>query len=223
MTATSLRKHIVETISRSGYALKRFKDMEAVAREIGVLPEVLEEAYRKRVRRERKHRMDATARFKEGTYTSYSLTLHTHEYVKALVKDESNRRKMNHSTFLRSLVHFYLKGSTEPEMHVNRGWYFDGHTYYNSDKGNLKVNITYGAHVALRARAIWRKVPVHTLYKSIVRATLVGDFAPPGSLQAVRKSQMFSEPFDYWIPSPEAVHESMDYVDQIHAKNCDSS
>ncbi len=175
------RDRIVELVIASKYVRDLIPDdkIDAVAKKIGVDPEVLVEArMRFRVQKKLDGYQVPLGRKRRGT-RHYQFKLAMPAPLYRIWRDEADFRGIEPSALLRSLIHAYLLGSYEPKQ-VLRYWVYEGKTWITSERAWEKKNkkgfasreralITLGAMRALRVRA-HRRGHVPT---AVVRALVI--------------------------------------------------
>lgn len=182
----AFRERLIEFVIASNYVREVIADdkIDAVAKKIGLHPDVLVEA---RLRFRLQRRLDGfqgpLGRKKRGT-RHYQLKLAMPREIFTLWKDEAERRGLESSALLRSVVHSYLLGSYEP-IQVTTAWYWRGKTYKVSERSwekqkggrypfSERALITQGAARALRVRAARRGHVATALTRALVLEVLEG-------------------------------------------------
>lgn len=214
MTEVSLREHIIELISHSGYGVKTFGDRTAeVAHEIGVLPETLLEAQARRKERIVDAGVERKIGRRNSSYHYYCITTTFSAQAKEDFLAFCTRRSITPANMIRSVIHAYLQGSYEPEI---AGKHFSNYAGNVGGKpgGTLKSNITHGAKIALRSRATMHKVSNNNLVRALLQETMDGKICTPGALRVVGRSQMFSDASMYYVPSALGVTKSIRFAGQ---------
>jgi hypothetical protein len=124
-------------------------------------------------------------------------------------KDEAERRGVDSSTLLRSMLHTYLLGSWEPSEEPLTKWYWRGRLYsvtlknYRREKRQMypyreRVHMTQGARRALIRRANRRGCTMTALARSLILRCMEGTWAPPGSLRIIEARGMFDDEERYY-------------------------
>lgn len=114
-------------------------------------------------------------------------------------KEECERRGVEGAALLRSLIHWYLLGSHEPEP-VTIGWIWNGKKHPRSDEDEKKraerAVIPRGARRALRRRAVARRTTEQALARALVLEVVDGKRA---AVKLVSPKQMYDDETRYAV------------------------
>jgi len=207
------RKWLVERVaaSRWGVVSASDDDVEVMAREIGVQPDVLLEArvqaLRERVRAGRVQPMGD----KKAHSQHYQFELLMPEEVFRAWKHEAQRRGVDGSALLRSLIHSYLLGTWQP-TEVPKRWVWCGRGYtvvpreWKAAHGSRypfreRCLIPPGAQRALVRRGRELGTTPSAIVRALVLNAIDGLWAGPGTITIVDCTGMYDDEDRYFHPN----------------------
>ena len=184
-------------------------EVEELAVELGVTPDVLVEA-RLNVLEERiKGGRPPPLGPKRAGSGHYQVELWMPETIFHVWKHEAERRGLDGSALLRSMIHAYLRGSWEPES-TPKHWVWRGQGYDVNFHGWRQAHgtrypyreralITSGAKRALGRRASRLAVRPASVLRALVLDVIEGNWASPGAIAIVDASGMFDDEEKYFL------------------------
>jgi hypothetical protein len=197
MTEPTLREHLAEIISYTGYATRNL-DSVISAKTLGVLPELVDEAKAMAAKRREVAKFNHESfklKKKSAAYKSKTWLIDFPGGSWDAWLACCEQRKLKPTTFVLSVLHAYLMGSYEPVIETKH-WIIKGEVYPRSRKyfHQLKVNITKSMHEALVER-----VKAHGDFGAtgVTRALLCdvmnGKFCRPGTFEVVKRARVFTD------------------------------
>jgi hypothetical protein len=214
MTEVSLREHIIELISHSGYGVKTSDNVVEIAHSIGVLPETLIEAQARRKERVVDAGVERKIGKRNASYQYYCIAVTFSAQAKEDFVSYCEKRRITPPNMIRSVIHAYLQGSYEPEISGKHFSSYTGRKNNSKPGGTLKTNLTHGAKIALRSRATMHRVSNNNLVRALLQEVMDGKIFRPGNLRVVGRSQMFADASMYYVPRAPGVTKSIRFAGQ---------
>lgn len=197
---SEFRRWIVDRVKESHFMVLREDTLEAVARRIGVQPDVLVQA-----QKEKATEMAALGRLptrigstRRSSGSEAVVQLMFPEEIFPVFVEAAKIKGFENSELVRSIIHTLLLGPDNPRW-CARGWYYQGHMYRIRAATRLqyrcKSHITRGADVALGLRA--RQLGVTRI--ALVRGAVI-DFLE-GRMNVICHTDlehMWDDPRRYW-------------------------
>lgn len=205
MKLTGFRKWVGARLLGTKYATIRIddSDIDAVAKKLGVDADLLLE-----VRAEAiidLHKRGLAPAISNGTKRRQSLeevTKRIYQYqiwfpqpIFDAWRIECARRGVHASTFLRSLIHYYLLSSREPG--ALRDWVWEGQLYRGYTKGGVdeRAVIPHGAKRALMRRASIQGTRSSHIVRALILAAMRGEYQ---SIPLVSAGMMYDDESRYY-------------------------
>jgi len=107
---------------------------------------------------------------------------------------ECEIRAVHPTTFLRSLIHFYLLGSWEPEPVKHWAWEGKLYRFYKNERVSERAVITHGAKRALMRRASLRGTQATNIVRALILGAMRGE---QQGLPLVTAGMMFDDESRY--------------------------
>lgn len=203
------RNWIADRLQGTDFVSRPLKDSDvnALARDIGVQPDVLLAA---RVKWQLTRATEGSAERrgqKVAGSKHYQLEVRFPEEVHKEWLELAASRSVGGSVLLRSIVHAYLRGTYEPPQLV-KYWHWRGKTlrmgqnkYEQDGHGKWpwreRALVTLGSKRALKIRSQLRGVGVETMARALILATMAGKFAQRGQLELVDAASMWDDETRY--------------------------
>jgi hypothetical protein len=185
-------------------------DLDSTALDMGVQPSVLIEARLNALRqRIAAGRPPPMGRKRAGS-AHYQFEILMPEGVFVAWKNEAERRGLDGSALLRSMIHAYLLGSWEPPS-LSKKWVWRGVGYKVNPAEWKKAHgsrypfreralITNAAKRCLVRRGLIQGAQPSTILRALVLASIEGTWATPGSIEIVDAANMYDDDKRYYQP-----------------------
>ncbi len=207
----TFREWLIERIMGTSYATATIDDnqVDAIAHEMGVESETLLEARLRMVRERVERGRAAPEGVKKAGSPHYQFDLWFPQVLHEVWKNECDRRGLQGSALLRSMIHAYLCGSWEPRS-MPKHWVWRGIGYevpiheWKEKHGSRypyreRALITRGARRALARRAGRQAAQPSTVVRALVLACIDGVWAAPGTIEIVDKTGMYDDEERYFL------------------------
>ena len=183
--------------------------LDEVAEEMGVQPDVLVEARLNALQERISGGRQPSLGQKRARSKHYQFELLMPEAIHGAWKNEAERRGLDGSALLRSMVHAYLLGSWEPPA-VTKRWIWRG-VGYDVKPGKWKqvhgsrypfrerALITNAARRALTRRGSRMGARPSSVLRSLVLAAIEGTWAAPGTIAIVDAAGMYDDEDRYFL------------------------
>ena len=204
----NFRRYLVHRLMNTGWAYVNLNrpDLEDLSKRLGVQLDVLLDAHARAADERRKRGL----RVSTGQLTTQN-RVHYPQLKVVFCKpvwdawlEECERRGVQSSTLLRSLVHAYLLGGWEPEVLVAKGWWWQGKLVraewtaleHNSPLRERTL-VTTGAKLAFGLRCTCANVHYVVMLRGLVLHLLAGKLP---ELRMVDARTMWDDPEKYNAP-----------------------
>jgi len=202
----------VERLASTQHCLRQVegKGLAKLAKELGVQPDVLEEAQLVAIEARIRSGCQPPRGDKVAGSLHYQYDLNFPEAVYGAWKSECESRGLRGSAVLRSLIYTYLMGSWEPpQQRLLSTWVWRGSGYRVPKTADKKARgrrwpwrdralIPLGAKEALWARAQRRGTLPAIIIRALVLMFIDREWATPGTLEVVDCRAMPDDPARYY-------------------------
>lgn len=209
MNVQGIRSELVLWLSKTRAASRDWSPdtVKKYCEKLGITEELLREAHMLRVKNDfelhnsKGRHADYVSRKVKDQEGLNTLVAHCSRELKQYMVEHCKPLNIALGSFARSVIHHYLRGSWEPES-ITRDWSFRN---FNGDQKanratNLHVSVSRAAKEVFVKRAQALGVNATSLFREVISAAVNGDFAQPGTIRYISKSQMYSREELYHLP-----------------------
>jgi len=171
----------VDAVSGSNWALRaagaRPEARRSLAQELGLTPEILEQAAARAQEQRRQHGRQEHygVKRKDNQHDLPQIDIRVRPSVRRHWDDYCRSRHIDPTTAVRSLVHEYLLDDKEPAWRDRKRWVIEGKYYaVGPRRGRLRPLVTRGAAAALRNRTEALGVSLETLVRGLMCEAMAG-------------------------------------------------
>lgn len=195
-----LRANIIGLLRDTKFARVKMGEPQLlqISEQLGVLPDTLRAARKAYRVLSDEMGLDVSEK-NRGSY----LNVETSAELREIWIHHAKMRHVRHTTLLRSVVHAYLQSSYEPEMLTPPDdLYFSrlNITVPSKRRIQIRATTTWAARNAFIGRSRAMQTTPASILLSLMKETIEGIFARPGTISHIKLSQMFTDVSKYYVP-----------------------